>query len=62
MTERYIVRPQARPGAFRVVDIWTGETAVLAMTPQDELSEDDALHLAALLNRRARAGDRTLLV
>jgi hypothetical protein len=49
--ERFVVRPQ--PAGFRVVDIWTGETAVIAMTPQDGLSEEDARHVARLLNARA---------
>ena len=57
--ERYVVRPAGRQ--FRVVDIWTGETAVIAMTPQDDLSEADASHTAELLNRRAAGGDRAVL-
>lgn len=57
--ERYVVRPAA--GRFRVADIWTGETAVIAMTPQDDLSEADARHTADLLNRRAAGGDREVL-
>jgi hypothetical protein len=56
--ERYVVRQER--DRFRVVDIWTGETAVIAMTPQDTLSEDDARHTARLLNRRARDGDRSI--
>lgn len=56
--DRFVVRGQA--GRFRVVDIWTGETAVIAMTAQDALSEDDAAHTAGLLNRRAAGGDRSL--
>ncbi|MCR5879676.1 DUF4880 domain-containing protein [Phenylobacterium sp. J367] len=57
--ERYVVRAQS--GRFKVVDIWTGQTAVIAMTPQDGLSEDDARHTAGLLNRRAAGGDRAIL-
>jgi ferric-dicitrate binding protein FerR (iron transport regulator) len=57
--ERFVVRPEA--ARFRVIDIWTGQTAVIAMTPQDGLSEEDAVHTAALLNRRAKGGDRTIL-
>lgn len=56
--ERFVVRPEA--GRFKVIDIWTGETAVIVMTPQYGLSEADALHTAQLLNRRARNGDRSV--
>jgi hypothetical protein len=49
--ERFVVRGQA--GRFRIVDIWTGETATIAMTAQDRLSEADAWHTAGLLNRQA---------
>lgn len=56
---RYVVRPQTE--RYRVVDIWTGETAVIAMTPQDDMSEEDAAHTARLLNRRAGGGDRSVL-
>ena len=52
--DRYVVRPQA--DRFRVVDIWSGETAVIAMTPQDGLSEADARHTAQLLNFHAAMG------
>lgn len=60
MLERFVIR-EGREG-FRVIDIWTGEVAIIAMTPQDELSEADAQHTAELLNRRAANGDRTVLV
>lgn len=55
---RFVVRGAA--DEHRVVDIWTGETAVIAMTPQDGLSAADADHVAQLLNRRAAGGDRTI--
>lgn len=55
---RFVVRPQA--DGFKVIDIWTGETAVIAMTAQDDLSEEDASHTAGLLNRRAQGGDRSV--
>ena len=45
---------------FRVVDVWTGETVVIAMTPQDGMSEEDAQHTAAMLNGRAARGERTI--
>jgi ferric-dicitrate binding protein FerR (iron transport regulator) len=54
---RFVVRPQAT--RHKVIDIWTGETAMIAMTAQDNLSEEDALHTARLLNRRAEGGDRS---
>jgi ferric-dicitrate binding protein FerR (iron transport regulator) len=57
--DRFVVRPETE--RFKVVDIWTGETAVIAMTAQDDMSEQDALHIARLLNRRARGGDRSIL-
>jgi hypothetical protein len=56
MSERYAIRPD--PHGFSVFDAMTGETVVIAMTPQDGLSEDDARHTAELLNRRARNGDQ----
>jgi hypothetical protein len=56
--DRFVVRPQTE--RFKVIDIWTGETAVIASTAQDGLSEDDALHTARLLNRRAKGGDRSV--
>lgn len=59
MSERFVIRPD-REG-FSVYDIWTGEVAAIAMTPQDGLSRIDAEHTAALLNRRAAAGDRKVL-
>lgn len=58
MDERYHVRPD-REG-FTVYDVWTGEAAVIAMTPQTGLSREDADHTADLLNLRARRGERTL--
>ena len=59
MMERFVIRPD-RSG-FSVCDLWTGEPAVIAMTPQTGLSEEDAEHTAALLNRRASGGDREIL-
>jgi len=35
---------------------------VIAMTPQDGLTQEDAQHTAAMLNRRADGGDRALLL
>jgi len=58
MSDRFAVRPD--PAGFSVYDLWTGETVVIAMTPQDGLSSEDAEHTAAMLNRRAGAGERTV--
>lgn len=54
--DRYTTRPD-RDG-FSVYDAWTGEVAVIAMTPQSGLSLEDAEHTANLLNRRASNGER----
>jgi hypothetical protein len=51
MTDQYAVRPD--PKGFSVYDVWTGETVVLAMTPQEGLSRQDAEHTAVMLNQRA---------
>ncbi|HVI31046.1 hypothetical protein [Phenylobacterium sp.] len=58
MTDRYRIRPD-REG-FTVYDLWTGEAAVIAMAPQTGLSREDADHTAALLNLRARRGERAV--
>jgi hypothetical protein len=57
-TDRFAIR-RDRAG-WTVFEVWTGEAAVIAMVPQDALSEEDARHTADLLNRRARAGDRSV--
>jgi hypothetical protein len=59
MSLRYVIRPDRQ--GFSVCDLWTGQPAVLAMDPQTGLSEEDAEHLAELLNKRALQGDRTVL-
>lgn len=58
VTDRFVIRPD-REG-FSVVDIWTGEAAVIAMTPQTGMPEVDAQHLAELLNRRSESGERSV--
>jgi hypothetical protein len=58
MAERFVIRPD-REG-YSVCDLWTGEPAVIAMVPQTGLSQQDAEHTAALLNRRAERGDRSI--
>ncbi len=57
--DRYTTRPD-REG-FSVFDLWTGETVVIAMVPQDGMSREDADHTAKMLNARAERGDRTLM-
>lgn len=57
--DRYAIRPD--PQGFSVFDVWTGEVAVIAMTAQSGLSQEDAEHTAELLNRRAKRGERSLL-
>lgn len=59
MLDRFVIRPAS--DGFRVIDIWMGEPAHIAMIPQTGLSKEDAEHTAGLLNRRAKAGDRTVL-
>jgi len=53
----FVIRPTAK--GFRVVDVLSGETAVIAMTPQDGMSEADAAHTAKMLNERAAQGEET---
>lgn len=60
MTERFVVRPDRN--GFSVCDVWTGDVAVIAMTPQDGLSLEDAEHTAGLLNRYAAERDRPVAV
>jgi hypothetical protein len=56
--DRYTTRPD-RDG-FSVYDAWTGEVAVIAMTPQIGLSLEDAAHTADLLNRRTSQSEGTV--
>jgi hypothetical protein len=55
MAQRFSVRPD--PSGHSVIDLSTGEIVVLAATPQRGLSQADAEHLAAMLNRRAGGGE-----
>jgi hypothetical protein len=59
MSERFTIRPAA--SGFSVYDVWTGEVAVIAMTPQKGLSREDAEHTAEVLNRRAERDDRQMV-
>lgn len=56
MENRFATRPD--PEGVSVYDVWTGQTVVIAMAPQDGLSREDADQTAEMLNRRARGGDR----
>lgn len=57
-TDRYSIR-RDRAG-WTVYEVWTGQPAVIALVPQSGLSEEDAQHTAALLDRRAQGGDRSM--
>ena len=59
MTQRFAIRPD--PDGFSVYDLWTGATAVIAMTPQRGISRQDAEHTAELLNRRAAGAEQTVI-
>jgi hypothetical protein len=54
--QRFVVRRDGR--GYSVIDSWTGESAVIALAPQTGMPQEDAEHLAVLLNQRAAAGDR----
>lgn len=58
MIERYILRPDGT--GFTVRDALTGQSAMIAGSPQVGLSEQDARHMAKLLNERESAGDRPI--
>lgn len=49
MDQRYVIRPDSQ--GYTVRDLWSGEPARLAGSPQTGLSQDDAEHTADLLNR-----------
>jgi hypothetical protein len=59
VAERYIIRPADR--GFRILDVGTGQTAVIAQTPQTDLSEEDAARTAKMHNDRAAQGERPAL-
>jgi hypothetical protein len=56
--DRFTIRRDS--AGWSIYERFTGEVAVIALTPQTGLSEDDAKHTAELLNTRARQGDRSL--
>ncbi|MGH6963727.1 MAG: hypothetical protein ACREE0_04540 [Phenylobacterium sp.] len=51
MESRFVTRPDS--DGYSVRDLWTGQPAILAAMPQKGLSQEDAEHTAALLNRSA---------
>lgn len=56
--DRYALRPDE--AGWTVYELWTGDPAVIAGTPQTRLSEDDARHMAALLNTQSHRGDSSM--
>jgi hypothetical protein len=56
--DRYAVRRD--PSGFTTYVIYTGEPAVVGGTPQTGLSEDDARHMATVLNAQSRRGDSSM--
>lgn len=59
MSGHYAMRPGDK--SWIIVDVWTGETVVIAGVPQDDLTAEDAGELVALLNLRAQRGAREIL-
>jgi len=57
-TDRFALRPD--PAGWTVLEIWTGQAAVVAGQPQTGLAEQDAKHTCALLNKNARRGDPSM--
>lgn len=55
MTARFVIRPDS--AGHSVIDIWTGDVAVVAMAAQSGLPATDAEHIAELLNQRAAAAE-----
>ena len=56
--DRYAVRPD--PKGFTTYVIYTGEPALVGGVPQTGLSEDDARHMASVLNAQSRRGDSSM--
>lgn len=55
METRYVIRPDDQ--GYTVRDLWSGEPARLAGSPQVGLSQDDAEHTADLLNHTTAQAD-----
>ncbi|WP_337186841.1 hypothetical protein [Phenylobacterium sp.] len=56
--DRYGLRRD--PAGWTVYAIWTSEPAIVGGVAQTGLSEDDARHLAGLLNTQSRRGDSSM--
>jgi hypothetical protein len=56
--DRYAVRRD--PVGWTAYVIWTGEPAVVGGAPQSGLTEEEARHIAGLLNDQARRGDSSM--
>jgi hypothetical protein len=56
--DRYAVRRDAK--GFTTFVIYTGEPAVVGGVPQTGLSEDDAKHMAGVLNAQSKRGDSSM--
>jgi hypothetical protein len=56
--DRYALRPD--PSGWTIMELWTGQPAILAGTPQTGLTEADAQHTVGLLNKSARRGDASM--
>lgn len=56
--DRYAVRPD--PKGFTTYVIYTGEPALVGGVPQTGLSEDDARHMAGVLNAQSKRGDSSM--
>lgn len=56
--DRYALRRDT--AGWTVLVVWTGEPAVVGGAPQTGLSEDDARHMAGLLNAQSRRGDSSM--
>lgn len=56
--DRYALRRDAAGWTCYV--IWTGEPAQVGGVAQTGLSEDDARHIAQLLNAQSRMGDSSM--
>ena len=56
--DRYAVRPDSK--GFTTFVIFTGEPAVIGGVAQTGLSEDDAHHMAKVLNAQSKRGDSSM--
>ena len=56
--DRYAMRADQK--GWTIFEIWSGKPALVAQAPQTGLSEADAKHTLALLNRNAKRGDASM--